>query len=72
MSRSPAGTAVVGSPETVLNALGPQLAETGCKLSGVPASRSATSRCRSSLRSLDLFSKHVMPALRQGHRVSAE
>ncbi len=66
-----AGTAVAGSAETVLNALKPQLAETGsnylvCRFAFGDLS------LQESLRSLDLFSKHVMPALRQGHRVAAE
>jgi alkanesulfonate monooxygenase SsuD/methylene tetrahydromethanopterin reductase-like flavin-dependent oxidoreductase (luciferase family) len=65
------GTAVVGSPETVLGALQPQLAESGsnylvCRFAFGDLSLSE------SLRSLDLFSRHVMPALRQGHRVAAE
>jgi len=66
-----AGTAVVGSPETVLNALKPQLAETG---SNYLVCRFAFGdlTLQESLRSLDLFAGHIMPALRQGHRVAAE
>ncbi len=65
------GTAVVGSPQTVLNALKPQLAESGsnylvCRFAFGDLSLSE------SLRSLDLFSRHVAPALRQGVPAAAE
>lgn len=65
------GTAAVGSPETVAKALKAQLAESGanylvCRFAFGDLS------LKESLRSVDLFSKHVMPALRQDQRVAAE
>ena len=65
------GTAIAGSPETVVKLLAPQLAESGANYL---VSRFAFGdlTLAESLRSLDLFSRHVMPALRQSHRAAAE
>jgi alkanesulfonate monooxygenase SsuD/methylene tetrahydromethanopterin reductase-like flavin-dependent oxidoreductase (luciferase family) len=65
------GTAVVGSPQTVLDALRPQLAESGsnylvCRFAFGDLS------LNESLRSLDLFKRHVAPALKQGIPVAAQ
>jgi alkanesulfonate monooxygenase SsuD/methylene tetrahydromethanopterin reductase-like flavin-dependent oxidoreductase (luciferase family) len=65
------GRAVVGSPATVLKALAPQLAETGsnylvCRFAFGDLS------LKESLRSLDLFTSHVMPALRESVKEAAE
>ncbi len=65
------GTAVAGSPETVLKALQPQLAESGsnylvCRFAFGDLS------LNESLRSLDLFTRHVAPALRESAQVAAE
>jgi alkanesulfonate monooxygenase SsuD/methylene tetrahydromethanopterin reductase-like flavin-dependent oxidoreductase (luciferase family) len=65
------GTAAVGSPETVLNALEPQLAESGANYL-VCRFAFGDLTLAESLRSLDLFARHVMPALREGARVAAE
>ena len=65
------GTAVAGSPETVLRTLSSQLAESGANYL---VSRFAFGdlTLAESLRSLELFSRHVMPALRARQRVAAE
>jgi len=65
------GTAVAGTPETVLRTLSSQLAESGANYL---VSRFAFGdlTLAESLRSLDLFRQHVMPALRAGQRVAAE
>ena len=65
------GTAVVGSPETVLKALRSQLEVSGsnylvCRFAFGDLTLSE------SLRSLDLFSRHVAPALRESAQVAAE
>jgi len=66
-----AGTALIGSTETVLTALRSQLSESGSNyLVGRFAFGDLT--LQESLRSLDLFSSHIMPALRQDQRVAAE
>jgi alkanesulfonate monooxygenase SsuD/methylene tetrahydromethanopterin reductase-like flavin-dependent oxidoreductase (luciferase family) len=66
-----AGTAVAGSPDTVLKTLAPQLAESG---SNYLVCRFAFGdlTLAESLRSLDLFTRHVMPALRESRREAAE
>jgi alkanesulfonate monooxygenase SsuD/methylene tetrahydromethanopterin reductase-like flavin-dependent oxidoreductase (luciferase family) len=65
------GTAVAGSPATVLKALAPQLAESG---SNYLVCRFAFGdlTLAESLRSLDLFTRHVMPALKESRQVAAE
>jgi len=66
-----AGTALIGSTETVLTALRSQLSESGSNyLVGRFAFGDLT--LQESLRSLDLFSSHIMPTLRQDQRVAAE
>lgn len=65
------GTAVVGSPETALRALQPQLAESGsnylvCRFAFGDLS------LNESLRSLDLFTRHVAPVLKERALVAAE
>jgi alkanesulfonate monooxygenase SsuD/methylene tetrahydromethanopterin reductase-like flavin-dependent oxidoreductase (luciferase family) len=65
------GTAVAGSPETVLKALGPQLKESG---SNYLVCRFAFGdlTLAESLRSLDLFTRHVAPGLQQQHRLASQ
>ena len=58
------GTAVVGSPQTVLDALKPQLAESGANYL-VCRFAFGDLTLNESLRSLDLFTRHVAPALKQ-------
>jgi alkanesulfonate monooxygenase SsuD/methylene tetrahydromethanopterin reductase-like flavin-dependent oxidoreductase (luciferase family) len=65
------GVAVAGTPDTVLNNLRQQLAESGanylvCRFAFGDLTLSE------SLRSLDLFQRHVMPALRESTAVAAE
>ncbi len=65
------GTAVAGSPDTVVKALRSQLEESGANYL---VSRFAFGdlTLAESLRSLDLFTRHVMPALKESTRVAAE
>jgi alkanesulfonate monooxygenase SsuD/methylene tetrahydromethanopterin reductase-like flavin-dependent oxidoreductase (luciferase family) len=65
------GTAVVGSPDTAVRALKAQLAESG---SNYLVCRFAFGdlTLQESLRSLDLFTRHVMPVLRESAQVAAE
>jgi alkanesulfonate monooxygenase SsuD/methylene tetrahydromethanopterin reductase-like flavin-dependent oxidoreductase (luciferase family) len=65
------GTAVAGTPETVLRMLGSQLAESGANYLVTRFAFGDLSLAES-LRSLELFSRHVMPALRASQRVAAE
>jgi len=65
------GRAVVGSPATALKSLAPQLTESG---SNYLVCRFAFGdlTLAESLRSLDLFTRHVAPALKESNRVAAE
>jgi alkanesulfonate monooxygenase SsuD/methylene tetrahydromethanopterin reductase-like flavin-dependent oxidoreductase (luciferase family) len=65
------GTAAIGSPETVIKTLKAQLVVSGANYL-VCRFAFGDLTLQESLRSLDLFAKHVMPALRQDHRVAAE
>ncbi len=65
------GRAVVGSPDTVRKVLRAQLAESGANyMLGRFAFGDLS--LRESLRSLDLFQRHIMPALRESVAVAAE
>jgi alkanesulfonate monooxygenase SsuD/methylene tetrahydromethanopterin reductase-like flavin-dependent oxidoreductase (luciferase family) len=64
------GRAVVGSPATVLESLRRQLAETGANYL-VCRFAFGDLTLAESLRSLELFTRQVMPALRE-QRVAAE
>jgi alkanesulfonate monooxygenase SsuD/methylene tetrahydromethanopterin reductase-like flavin-dependent oxidoreductase (luciferase family) len=65
------GRAVVGTPDTVLKALRPQLAESGANYM-VCRFAFGDMSLQESLRSVELFSKHVMPELRESVRIAAE
>jgi alkanesulfonate monooxygenase SsuD/methylene tetrahydromethanopterin reductase-like flavin-dependent oxidoreductase (luciferase family) len=65
------GTAVAGSVDTVVRMLQSQLAESGANYL-VTRFAFGDLTLAESLRSLELFSRHVMPALRAGQRVAAE
>ena len=65
------GTAMVGSPDTVRKALALQLAESGANYL-VCRFAFGDLTLAESLRSLELFASHVMPALRESPRMAAE
>jgi alkanesulfonate monooxygenase SsuD/methylene tetrahydromethanopterin reductase-like flavin-dependent oxidoreductase (luciferase family) len=65
------GRAVAGSPDQVRDILRGQLAETGANYMVLRFAFGDLSLAES-LRSLDLFSRHVMPALREAQHVAAE
>jgi alkanesulfonate monooxygenase SsuD/methylene tetrahydromethanopterin reductase-like flavin-dependent oxidoreductase (luciferase family) len=65
------GRAVVGTPAKVIDVLRAQLAESGANYLVVRFAYGDMSLAES-LRSLDLFQRHVMPALRESVAVAAE
>ena len=65
------GRAIVGTPATVLKALQPQLAESGANYMVCRFAFGDLS-LQESLRSVELFTKHVMPELRESVRIAAE
>jgi alkanesulfonate monooxygenase SsuD/methylene tetrahydromethanopterin reductase-like flavin-dependent oxidoreductase (luciferase family) len=65
------GRAVAGTPDQVRDILRGQLAETGANYMVLRFAFGDLSLAES-LRSLDLFSRHVMPALREAQQVAAE
>jgi alkanesulfonate monooxygenase SsuD/methylene tetrahydromethanopterin reductase-like flavin-dependent oxidoreductase (luciferase family) len=65
------GVAVVGTPDKVLASLRAQIAESGANYL-VTRFAYGDMTLQESLRSLDLFQRHVMPALREATPVAAE
>jgi alkanesulfonate monooxygenase SsuD/methylene tetrahydromethanopterin reductase-like flavin-dependent oxidoreductase (luciferase family) len=63
--------AVVGTPDKVIDILRAQLAESGANYLVVRFAYGDLTLAES-LRSLDLFQRHVMPALRESVKVAAE